>query len=238
MGLSELFDAVRAPALAALATLLLAALLGRLAPRAAGVAVGLGLAAGLFDLVGVRLVTPRLLPERLPWLVLGAAALGVLCRALSPRGRPAVAVAGALVGTWWMLGAPRQLPDLRQVAPDAPALLVGFLLASAPWAPTGGAGPALLVGLAAAAMAGAARLAGAPALVSALSLATAAAAAAWLLARRGAEEGGDMALLPLAAGLAGAASVAWLSVSDAAVRLAVAAPLVVQALARAAVTRR
>ncbi|WP_337877485.1 hypothetical protein, partial [Elioraea sp.] len=74
-----------------------AALAARARPALAGVAAGVGLAAGLFDVVGAMLITPRLLPERLPWLALGAALIGAALD-LAPLGRRlrgAVLVAGA-----------------------------------------------------------------------------------------------------------------------------------------------
>jgi hypothetical protein len=105
---------------------LAAALAGR--PRLAGVAAALGLTAALFLVYGVRMVTPRMLPERMPWLVLAAGLGGMVGELLGGRAMLAAGL-GALTafgGTWFMLGAPREMADLARVAAEAGPVLAGF----------------------------------------------------------------------------------------------------------------
>ncbi|MBV9785963.1 MAG: hypothetical protein JO264_19345 [Acidisphaera sp.] len=111
----------RAP-LIALAVALAAAVAARvLRARASGLAAGgLGMAAGWAAVAGIALM-PRSLPARLPLLALGAVA-GALVLARLRRGRRAGLIALALLGGWWLAGAPRTGAGLRL---DWPAAAVG-----------------------------------------------------------------------------------------------------------------
>jgi hypothetical protein len=223
----------RSPALALVVALAVAALL-RPWPALTGLAAGLGLVAGLFDVFGMMIVTPRMLPERLPWLALAAALVGAALQAARPgmRWRAGALVAAALAGAWWMLGAPRAADDLARVALLAPAVAAGLAFALAPWRCDGGMRPAVRAALAAVLLGLGLSLAGAPALFTGLA-ATAAAAAigthAGAAGRAGARAG-DAGLLPLVAGTAGTAAAATLAWPGALVLAAAGASLLVLAL--------
>ncbi|MCS6855300.1 MAG: hypothetical protein NZ523_11185 [Elioraea sp.] len=224
MSASVLADLAR-PALASFAvSLIAAALLGRIAPRAAWLAVPAGLLVGLIDLVGVRLVTPRLLPERLPWLVAASAAVAPF---LADRGHAGWVASGlaALVGAWWLVGAPRTAPDLERVAASAPAVALLILAALAPWSVRSSRRELSSLALAAVAAAALLALAGAAPLFSALALVAAGAAIGAVLAP-GAPSPPAAAAVPLAAALAGTAAVAWLAEPSLAVSAAAALPVV------------
>jgi hypothetical protein len=114
-------------------------LLGR--PRLAAAAAGIGLAAGFVAVFGVVNASPRQLAERLPALAILALPAGVVA-AVPGRGfRPAGLAAGALLGAWWMAGAPLVRADLLRAAPEALALLVA--MAAAIW--RGAAAPGMAV---------------------------------------------------------------------------------------------
>jgi hypothetical protein len=205
----------RSPALA-FAVALGAALLVRAAPAMAGVAAAVGLLAGLFDVFGVMIVTPRMLPERLPWLVLAAALAGLVLQPahLGARGKAVLLVSLVLPSSWWMLGAPRSLADLMRVALLAPAVATAFALALAQWRRERGTQPAWRGAAAGTVLVMGFSLAGAPGLFSGLAACVAAAglgAALGVAGRQGARIG-DAGTLPLAAGIAGtavAAGLAW-----------------------------
>ncbi len=223
----------RSPALA-FAVALVAALLVRPVPRMAGVAAALGLLAGLFDVFGVMIVTPRMLPERLPWLVLAAALAGLALQPahLGARGKAVLVACLVLPASWWMLGAPRTLADLTRVALLAPAVAAAFALALAQWRRERGTRPAWRGGAAGAVMAAGLWLAGAPMLFAGLA---ASVAAAGLGAGLGAAERdgvriGDAGTLPLAAGIAGTAVAAGLAWPDPVVIAAAALGVLVLAL--------
>lgn len=224
----------RSPLLA-FAVALGTALAARPRPALAGVAAGAGLAAGLFDVFGAMLITPRMLPERLPWLALVAALIGAALD-LAPLGRRlrgAVLVAGAGAAAWWMLGAPRTPADLAAVAGAAGPVAVVFLVALAPWRGEPDRRPALRALLAAIALASGLRAAGAPMLFVGLSACVGGAALGTLAgtAGRKAVRIGDAGHGPLAAVLAGtaaAAALAWpgagVAAAGAAAALVLAAP--------------
>jgi hypothetical protein len=205
----------RSPALA-FAVALGVAVLARPAPSMAGVAAALGLLAGLFDVFGVMIVTPRMLPERLPWLVLAAALIGLVLQPahLGARGKAVLLVCLVLPAAWWMLGAPRAPADLARLALPAPAVAAAFALALAQWRRERGTRPAWRGAAAGAVMAIGFRLAGAPLLFAGLAASVAAAGlgAALGAAGRAGARIGDAGALPLAAGAAGtavAAGLAW-----------------------------
>lgn len=205
----------RSPALA-FAVAFGAALLVRPAPAMAGVAAALGLLAGLFDVFGVMIVTPRMLPERLPWLVLAAALVGLVLHPahLGARGKAVLLVCLVLPSSWWMLGTPRTLPDLTRVALLAPAVAAAFALALAQWRRDRGTQPAWRGAAAGTVLAVGFTLAGAPRLFSGLAACAAGAALGAALGVAGREGAriGDAGTLPLAAGIAGtavAAGLAW-----------------------------
>lgn len=223
----------RSPALA-FAVALVAALLVRPVPRMAGLAAALGLLAGLFDVFGVMIVTPRMLPERLPWLVLAAALAGLALEParLGARGKPVLLACLVLPATWWMLGAPRTIADLMRVALLAPAVAAAFALALAQWRRDRGTRPAWRGAAAGAALAVGFRFAGAPMLFEGLAASVAAAGlgAALGVAGRDGARIGDAGTLPLAAGVAGTAAAAGLAWSDAMVIAAAALGVLVLAL--------
>jgi hypothetical protein len=208
----------RSPALA-FAVALGVAVLVRPAPAMAGVAAALGLIAGLFDVFGVMIVTPRMLPERLPWLVLAAALVGLVLQPahLGARGKAMLLVCLVLPSSWWMLGAPRTLADLARLVLLAPAVAAAFALALAQWRRERGTRPAWRAAAAGAAMAVGLWLAGAPLLFVGLAASVAAAGlgAAFGAAGREGARIGDAGTLPLAAGIAGTAVAAGLAWPDA-----------------------
>jgi hypothetical protein len=223
----------RSPALA-FAVALGAALLVRPVPAMAGVAAALGLLAGLFDVFGVMIVTPRMLPERLPWLVLAAALVGLWLQRvqLGSRGKAVLLVGLVLPASWWMLGAPRNLPDLMRVAPLAPPVAAAFVLALTQWRRERGTQPGWRSAAAGAALVAGFSLAGAPALFSGLAACAVAAACGATLGvadREGARIG-DAGTLPLAAGIAGTAVAAGLAWPNAMVIAAAALGVLVLAL--------
>jgi hypothetical protein len=213
----------------ALAMSLVLAFAGRRDLAGAGAAAGL--VAALFLVFGVRMVTPRLLPERLPWLVLAAGLGGFVADLIAARGLIAglLAAATALAGGWFMLGAPRAAPDLARIVAEALPVAAAFAVplwrlvplragASATAASALSASALLAVGLFVAGSAAA--FVGFAAMV--------AGAAGGLLAvgvMRGAGAGLSGALA-LAAGLAGVAVSAGLAQRHPAVWAACAAPLV------------
>lgn len=204
----------RSPALAFAVALAAAALL-RPWPALTGLAAALGLVAGLFDVFGMMVVTPRMLPERLPWLALAAALAGAALQAARPgmRWRAGALVAAALAGAWWLLGAPRAAGDLAQVALLLPGVAAFLALALAPWRREGGMRPGVRAALAAVLLGLGLALAGAPALFSGLAATVAAAAIGALIgaAGRAGAGTGEAGLLPLAAATAGTAVVASLA---------------------------
>jgi len=96
--------------------------------RLAGLGAAAGLLAALFLVFGVRMVTPRMLPERLPWLVLAAGAGGLAGDLLAARGVLAGLLAALTAGggAWFMLGAPRAVPDLARILAEALPVLAAF----------------------------------------------------------------------------------------------------------------
>jgi len=138
------------------------------ARRLAGLGAAASLVAVLFLELGVRMVTPRMLPERIPWLVLGAGAAGLVSDLLAARGAVAalLGVLTALGGGWFMLGAPRAMPDLARILAEAVPVLAAFAVplwrllgarahASAAGAAAAAAAALLTLGLLAAGSAGA-----------------------------------------------------------------------------------
>lgn len=196
----------------------------------AGAGAAAGLAAALFLLFGVRMVTPRMLPERLPWLVLAAGLGGLLLDLLAARGALAAlaAVGTALGGAWFMLGAPRALPDLGRILAEAVPVLAAFAVPL--WRLFGLRGSAAAAGAAAAAaaclLAGALVLAGSAFAFTGFAAMVAAAAAGLLLAgMQGGAAAGLAGTLALAAGLAGAIVAAGLAQRRPEIWAAAAAPL-------------
>lgn len=213
------------PAIAAFAVSLAAALvLSRRTPRFAWLAVPGGLLVGLTDLVGVRLVTPRLLPERLPWLVAASAAAAPLLTRGKRLGRVIASCLAAAVAAWWILGAPRGAADLARAAGPAPVVAGLVLAALAPWSVRSPRRDLISLGLAAGASAASLGLAGAAPLFSALAMVTAAAAMGTAIGQRS-EMPPASAIVPLAAALGGTASVAWLAEPSVAVSVAAALPV-------------
>jgi hypothetical protein len=205
----------RSPLLA-FAAALGAALVARARPSFAGLAAGVGVVAGLFDVFGAMLITPRMLPERLPWLALAAAAAGAVSALVRPRLRTRAGLLGAaaLAASWWMVGAPRSAAGLAGLAGPFAAVAASFVLALAPWRQERGMRPAVRAALAAAVLAVGLRLAGAPMLFIGLAACVGAAALGALagMAGRAGARLGDAGLLPLAASVAGtgcAAALAW-----------------------------
>jgi len=197
----------------------------------AGAGAAAGLAAALFLVFGVRMVTPRLLPERLPWLVLAAGLGGLMGDLLAVRGLIAgiFAAAMALAGGWFMLGAPRAVPDLARILAEVLPVAAAFAVPlwrlvalraalSATAASAFSASVLLAVGLYLAGSAGA--FVGFAAMVGGASLGLLAAGAL-----RGAAAGLSGALA-LAAGLSGVAVAAGLAQRQPAVWAGCAAPLV------------
>lgn len=224
----------RSPALA-FAVAVAAAGLARAAPALTGLALALGLLAGLFDAVGVMLVTPRMLPERLPWLVAAATVAGLVLApvGLGRWGRRAAIAGLAAAAAWWLLGAPREAADLARVAPVAAVLAAGFAMALARWRRGGGLAAARRGGLAALVLAAGLWLAAAPALFVGLAACAAAAAAGTLAAARAASAAiGDAGELALAAAIAGTAAVAALAWPEPGVIAAAALSLALLALGR------
>lgn len=213
---------------------LLLAAMGR--RRAAGLAAASGLLVALFLVFGVRMVTPRMLPERLPWLVLAATALGLAGDLLGLRGAALASVSGlaATAGGWFMLGAPRALPDLARIAAEGLPVLAAFAVPLWRLVPAR-AGTAACASAAAACalLAAGLHLAGSATLFPGLALAAAGAALGAVvvgaaLAGSGTGLSGSFALASAIAGIAVAAGLAQRAVP---VWLASAAPLAGLALA-------
>jgi hypothetical protein len=179
-------------------------------------------------------VTPRMLPERLPWLVLGATVAGLLVQPahLGARGRATLLLCLILPATWWMLGTPRTEEDLTRVALIAPVVTAAFALALAQWRRETGTRPAWRAAIAALLMAGGLSVAGAPALFPGLAACIAAAALGTLLgaASRPGVRVGDAGTLPLAAALAGTGVAAALAWPEEMVVAAAAVPIVILAV--------
>lgn len=217
--------------LVAFAVALGAALAARARPSLAGLAAGAGVVAGLFDVFGVMLITPRMLPERLPWLALAAAAAGAVAGLVRPRppARAGLFGAAAIAAGWWMLGAPRSPAGL---AGPLAAVAAGFVLALAPWRREGGMRPAVRAALAASVLAIGLRVAGAPMLFIGLAACVGAAALGALagMAGRAGARLGDAGLVPLAAAVAGTGGAAALAWPGALVPAAAAASVLVLAL--------
>jgi hypothetical protein len=176
--------AVQPPLVALLLALLVGAglaLAGR--PRLAGLGAAVGLTAALFLVFGVRMVTPRMLPERLPWLVLAVSLAGLVGEGLGARARLAAGfgVAAALGGAWFMLGAPRQAADLARVAAEAGPVVVAFAVPLWRLVAARGSAAGAALGLAGAGLLAAGLWAGGSALVFPGLATSAAAAAAGLL---------------------------------------------------------
>lgn len=196
----------------------------------AGAGAAAGLAAALFLVFGVRMVTPRMLPERLPWLVLAAGVGGAVLDLVGARGAIAAlaAAATALGGGWFMLGAPRAVPDLARILGEALPVVAAFAVPL--WRLVGLRGSAAVTGAAAAAAAGLLALglwlAGSAVAFPGFAAMVGAAALALLLAGllRGAGAGLAGALA-LSAGLAGAAVSAGLAQRRPEIWAAAAAPL-------------
>ncbi|WP_291295798.1 hypothetical protein [Elioraea sp.] len=211
-----------------LALPLLLVLAGR--PRVAGLGAAAALVVTLFLVFGARMVTPRMLPERLPWLVLGAAALGLAGDLVGLRGRLAGAVAaiGAVAAGWFMLGAPRVVPDLARVLAESLPVLAAFAIPAWRLVPVR-AGPVAPALTTAAALVLAAGLwfAGSAAVFVGLAMLVVAAGAGllivtWMRVGAGAGLAGTLAL---AAGLGGVAVAAGLAMRAPASWAAAAAPL-------------
>jgi hypothetical protein len=224
-------EAFQPPLIAFLLSLVLSGLLalaGR--PRAAGLGAAVGLAAALFLVFGVRMVTPRMLPERLPWLVLAAGLGGLAGDLVGARAWVAgiLSAMTALGGAWFILGAPRVVPDLWRIAAEALPVLVAFAVPL--WRlvpPRAGAGAAASA-LAAAGLLAAGLWAGGSAAVFP-GLAASAAAAAGGLMLAGAVRGAGAGLagaLALAAAIGGVAAAAGLAQRSLAVWAGCLAPLV------------
>jgi hypothetical protein len=208
--------AAQPPLVAFLLALLIGAgagLAGR--PRMAGLGIAVGLAASLFLVFGVRMVTPRMLPERLPWLVLAAGVGGVVGDVLGARAWVAagLAVATTLGGAWFMLGGPREMADLARVAAEAGPVLAAFAVPLWRLGAARGTAAGAGLGLAGAGLLAAGLWAGGSAAVfPGLAASTAAAASGLLLAGalRGAAPG-LAGTLVLAAAIGGAAAAAGLA---------------------------
>jgi hypothetical protein len=210
--------------------------------RFAGLGAAVGLAAALFLVFGVRMVTPRMLPERIPWLVLAAGAGGLAGDLMAARGAVAglLAALTALGGGWFMLGAPRAVPDVARILAEAlPVLaafsvplwrLVGARASAAAMAVAGAAASAVLaLGLLVAGSAGAF-----------VGFATLVAGAALGLLGGGLFPGAAAGLagaLAVASGLAGVIVSAGLSQRQPAVWVACAAPLLGLAAGRVVAAR-
>lgn len=222
--------AMQPPLLALLLALGVGALVARAGrPRFAGLGAAVGLAVALFLVFGVRMVTPRMLPERLPWLVLAAGLGGLAGDLLGGRAWLAAVsgVATALGGAWFMLGAPRELPDLARVAAEAGPVLVGFAVPLWRLVPARGGAAGGALALAGAGLLAAGLWAGGSAAVFQGLAASAAAAAGGLLlagAVRGAVPGLAGALV-LGAAIGGVAAAAGLAQRGASVWAGCLAPL-------------
>ncbi len=224
-------EAFQPPLMAFALSLLLSGLLalaGR--PRAAGLGAAVGLAAALFLVFGVRMVTPRMLPERLPWLVLAAGLGGLMGDLVGARAWAAALFSAvtALGGAWFMLGAPRVVPDLWRVAAEAAPVLVAFAVPLWRLVPSRAGGVAAASALAAAGLLAGGLWAGGSAVVFPGLAASAAAAAAGLLLAgsvRGAGAGLAGALA-LAAAIGGVAAAAGLAQRSFAIWAGCLAPLV------------
>jgi len=212
-----------------LAGALLLALINR--RRFVGAASVAALVLALFLVFGVRMVTPRMLPERLPWLVAAFGLAGLVGDLLGLR-RGAVALlaaAASLGGVWFMLGAPRATPDLARVVAEALPILAAFAVPMwrlvADREGPGGAGAAAsaagLLGLGLWLAGGATVFVGLAVTVCAAALG--AAGAAMLLRGAGLGLAGAFGL---AAGIGGTAAAQGLAQRGPAVWLACAAPLV------------
>jgi len=205
--------------LAAIGTLAAVPLLrrwgGGLGRRGTGAAVGVGLLLALWYLIGGQLVTPRLLVERLPYLVAVAFLLGAMLDATqAPRWLVWLAVVlGALAGGWWLIGAPREFPDpwafVRRLV--VPAAILAASIGGLARAGGDARAPAAMLLAAAAGLLVAAGLAGVPTLYLVLAAAIVAAALPFFLVhwlRPGFVFGAAGAFAGGAA-LGGTASVMW-----------------------------
>lgn len=118
--------------------------------RWAGLAVGLGVVAGLALLLGLVWPSPRQVPERLPALALLMLASGAVALLLPTRAAPAALVVGAVLAGWWMAGAPLHPPDMQRAG--LAWLAIAALTLALGWRMAGGravlAAAALAVGLA------------------------------------------------------------------------------------------
>lgn len=98
--------------LVALATAIAGRLLGL--RRLGAAACGLGLAAGWASLSNLP-AWPRGLPDRLPeFALISVPFVFVLGGGWAKRAQIPAVLAMALLGAWWLAGAPRQVPDLLQ----------------------------------------------------------------------------------------------------------------------------
>jgi len=197
--------------------------------RVAGAGAGIALVVALFLVFGVRMVTPRMLPERLPWLALAAFLGGLVGDLAGARRWPAalIGTATALGGAWFMLGAPRILPDLERILAEALPVTLAFAVPLWRLLPRREGGEGALAASVAAALlaAGLHVAAGAPLFVGlAMTVASAAIGAAPSAALRRAGLGLAGAL-PLAALIGGVAAAAGLAQRSPPVLAACCAPL-------------
>lgn len=122
------------PALAAIAALILALLLRAMKQvPLSGLAAPAGIAIGWIVTLGLVLASPRQLPERLPLLALVALPFGLAAQALAARQVMLWGIAGiACIGTgWWMAGAPLHGPDLQRAAITMATVAVAAMVAFA-----------------------------------------------------------------------------------------------------------
>jgi hypothetical protein len=105
-------------------------------PLPCGIAAGAGVLAGWWLTFGLLTASPRQLPERLPALALMLLLAAILLLPPARRwprlGLPATLL-GALLGGWWMAGAPLVRADLARGAAELAAVAAAtVLLACAP----------------------------------------------------------------------------------------------------------
>lgn len=207
--------------LAALGTILFVPLIRRFAGaaglRLTGAALGLGLVMAGWYLFGARLITPRLLFERLPVLVAFGLAVGVLLDLFrAPRLVQWLAAALAALATgWWLVGAPMEFPDPLAFAGRMalPVAIAAVALAGLLRPQPEPAGQSAMLLAAALGLAAAAVLAGLPAPTLAFAASLAAGAAAFFVLQLlfPAVTLGAAGAFPAALALAGSAIAMWIA---------------------------